>query len=320
MSKFCRARQQWSHKSESLPEVGVLYSGRTLYRTAGPPFGGWGEAEAPAAGALELLLSLGYSADLIPDWQAAESAARYPLIVVPDWKDMGSEVAATLAAYAAGGGRLLLCGAENTRLFSKLLGYNLAGPPREQSFYVADATGFAVLTGNWQEIDASQPEVAALAWRTPDTRKPALPLGLRMSHGKGTVVVCPGPLSSAFGDASSPILRAVAGAILKPLHRPMVRLYGDFPSIETVLRKKDGYTLVHLINLAGVPDTGQFRHTGVVPPPRPIRLSIRLASAPASLTLEPEGTALSGVYKGGEWNGLLPDLNIHALLRIEGGG
>jgi hypothetical protein len=319
MSKFCRARQQWSHRTESLPEVGVLYSGRTLYRTAGHPFGGWGEAEVPAAGAVELLLSLGYSVDLIPDWQAAECATRYPLIVVPDWKDMGAEVASTLAAYVAGGGELLLCGAENAQLFSGVLGLKLSGPAHQESVYVADGTGFAVLTGNWQELDAKEPEIAAQAWRTPDTRKPALPLAIRMSHGKGTVVVCPGPLTSGYGDASSPILRAVAGAILKPLHRPMVRLDGDYPSIETVLRKKDGYMLVHLINTAGAPDTGTFRHTGIVPPPRPIRLSIRLASAPSSLTLEPEGTALSGVYKSGEWNGLLPELNVHALLRIAGG-
>src|ERR1019366_9284041 len=75
VGKFCRRRQQWSHRSETLPEVGVFFSGRTLYRTAGRPFGEWGTAEAPAQGAVDLPLSCGYSVDLIPDWQAAESGA-----------------------------------------------------------------------------------------------------------------------------------------------------------------------------------------------------------------------------------------------------
>ena len=132
-----------------MPEVGILFSGRTLYRTAGHVFGGWGSAANPAMGAIEMLLGCGYSVDLIPDWQVSETAAKYPSIVLADWKDAGGEVAGALMGYVARGGRLLICGAENTQLFATLLGMQIAGDPAHRDYLIADANGFAEIAGNW---------------------------------------------------------------------------------------------------------------------------------------------------------------------------
>jgi hypothetical protein len=318
VGKFCRQRQQWSHRSESLPEAGVLYSGHSLYRTANHVFGGWGRFENPAAGAVDLLLASGYSVDLVPDWQAAECAAQYPLLVVPDWQDIGGEMVKTLTDYVAGGGKLLLCGAENARLFSSVFALELTGQPEEHTYFIADESGFAQLTGRWTEIAAAQSETVANAWRATDTRQDSLPLAVRVQHGKGTAIVCPGPLASAYANAGTPILRSVARRILEPLHAPMVSLDRNDPAVEIVLRRKNGQTLIHLINTEGAPDTGEFRHSGMVPPTGPIRLRIRLAAAPAHVVLEPEGTPLAGEYKSGAWQGVLPDLHIHSIVRIEG--
>ena len=238
---FCRRRQHWSHHSESLPEVGVFFSGRTLYRTANRPFGSWGEAEAPAVGAVDLLLSLGYSVDLIPDWQAAECAELYPLIVVPDWQDIGNEAVATLTRYVAKGGKLLLCGAENASLFSSALKLYFNGAAQQRTCFVADETGFAQLTGNWIEIDAQQSETAAYAYRTSDTRKNMLPLAVRVRCGKGTAVVCPGPLATGYATANSKIFRELGRRILMPVNPPTVRLEGDYREVEVALRKKNGH-------------------------------------------------------------------------------
>jgi hypothetical protein len=45
---------------------------------------------------------------------------------------------------------------------------------------------------------------------------------------------------------------------------------------------------------------------------------MRLSAAPSQAVLEPDGIALSGDYEAGEWRGLLPDLHVHAIIRIEG--
>ena len=47
-------------------------------------------------------------------------------------------------------------------------------------------------------------------------------------------------------------------------------------------------------------------------------MRIRLPKAPSRVVLEPEGTALAGVYKDGEWQGTLSDLHVHSMVRLEG--
>ncbi len=313
---FCRKRQLWSHGSETLPEAGVFYSGRTLYRTANRPFGGWGAAEDPAAGAVDLLLACGYSVDLIPDWQAAESLARYPLVVLPDWSDIGPEALSALVKYAAEGGRLFTFGADNAALFAPALGLQIKSPAAQQTLFVADDSGFAEAPGNWIELEAAPAQLAAQAWRSPDARLDALPLAVRQPRGKGEVLVCPGPLASLHAGANSPVLRSVLRPLLESLRAPMVRLDGAHPELEIVLRVKNGQTLIHLVNTAGAPVTGQFRHSGIVPATGPIPLRIRLAAKPSAVILDPGATVLSGAYKDGHWHGILPDLHVHAILRI----
>src|SRR5207244_2957346 len=74
VASFCRARQALSHKSESVPQIGLVFSRKSLYEYTpspkrppqpGPParpepsprlFGGWGGMVNPARGLLDALL------------------------------------------------------------------------------------------------------------------------------------------------------------------------------------------------------------------------------------------------------------------------
>jgi hypothetical protein len=317
VARFCRARQQASHRSQTVPEVGIIFSGRTLYRTSGKVFG-WGSAESPAKGAIDLLLAGGYSVDLIPDWKAAECASQYPLVVVPDWKDLGEEVASVLTGYATGGGKLLLCGAENARLFAGALHLKLKVVEPSQERFVAGDGGFAALQGPWAEVDAPAEQVLMKAYRSVDTRKDASPLGIQMPLGKGTVIVCPGPLMSGYGTTRASVIRAVGRRFAALLHEPAVRFSSEHPEIEIVMRRKDGRMFIHLINLAGATVTGEFRSSGVALGTGPLNISVRLPLAASRVVLEPEGTELAGRYRDGRWNGTVPSLEIHSILGIEG--
>ena len=319
VARFCRQRQRWSHRSESIPEVGVFFSGRSLYRTAGRVFGGWGEAEAPAAGAMRVQLACGYSVDMIPDWLANEAVARYPVVVLPDWTDIGDDAVSTLAGYVADGGKLLVCGAENARLFASVFGLKIKDGPQEHDFFVEDpSSGLAELVGSWGEIEAEDSNVLAWASRSRDTRRSTTPLAVRVVHGKGTAIVCPAPVMSAYDKGSTPVLRSIVGRIVKTLHAPMVDLGEELPAVEIVLRKKEQMTFIHLINTEGAPVSNEFRHTGVVPATGSLHLAIRLPAAPEKVFLEPEGILLNGRYQAGTWQGVLPSLHVHSIVRIEG--
>ncbi len=247
--------------------------------------------------------------------------------MVPDWQNIGDEVAAILTSYASEGGKVLLFGAANAKLFSAALGLRVKSPAQEHLYYVAGENGFAQVAGSWIDIDAPAGQVSAYAYPSPDARpnadKAALPLAVRVRLAKGSVIVCPGPIASVYGHDSTPILRSLVLNLLDSLHPRTVTLEPENPAIEVVLRKKNGQTLIHLINAEGAPATGEFRHSGVVPPTGPIRLRIRLGERPVNVFLEPDGTRLAGEYQsagptGGEWSGELPDLHVHSIIRIEG--
>ena len=311
VGKFCRQRQRWSHHSDTLPEVGVLYSSRFVYKTGLNPFGA-GRCRMPVEGAVDLMLSMGYSVDILPDWQLALAAPVYPLIVVPDWGDLGSEVLDILTKYVAGGGKLLLFGAENARLFSENFNLRFAGPPQFHSVCAADdpasprykAAGFpSMLRPRISWPTPSPTETRAKAWG----RSPGGPC--QSWHGNGCRLPRPHCYYLRKIPQPCPALRGGArhrGAVASA-HR---RLGPNDPALEVVLRTKDGQTLIHLINTDGAEVNRQYAHTGVVNRTGPIRLRLRMAAAPGHVFLEPEGTPLPGRYEAGKWHGTLPDLEI----------
>ncbi|MEN6609146.1 MAG: hypothetical protein ABFD60_17995, partial [Bryobacteraceae bacterium] len=65
VADFCRPRQAVSHKTESVPQVGVLFSKNTLYSKTNRMFGGWGASTDPAQGMMDALVECHYSVDVI---------------------------------------------------------------------------------------------------------------------------------------------------------------------------------------------------------------------------------------------------------------
>lgn len=130
LGRFCRERKDVSFQSEAVPQVGVLFSQHSLYATSNRMFGSWGGSTNPARGAIDALLAAHHSVDILPDWNIAE-AAKYPIIVVPDWPDIGAATRDALIAYARSGGNLVLLGAGNAAAFADATGV-LAQEPREE--------------------------------------------------------------------------------------------------------------------------------------------------------------------------------------------
>jgi hypothetical protein len=314
---FCRQRQLLSHHSRTLPEVGVLFSGRSLYRTGNKCFGEWDlEAMVPAEGSLDALLACGYSVDYVPDWATSERIADYPVVVIPDWKDIGPEHVAPLLSYVADGGRLMLCGAENARLFAKGLSVEFSGALFTSTRLLSGEIGFATLQGSWIAVRASAAQALAQSYPDADSRTDGLPMAVRLPAGKGTVVLCPGPLLSGYASASSPITLAVIRRAMAELASPMVAIENYPPSVEVVLRSKRGETLIHLVDTTGASVTGRFRHTGVVPQLGPLNVQIRLKNAPKKAVAEPGGAEITGRFQEGVWHAVLPPFHIHTILRI----
>jgi hypothetical protein len=314
---FCRARQALSHRSDSIPEAAILFSRRSLYRDSTRVFGPWGQALAPAEGAVDALIACGYSTDILPDWKDAATMARYPMLVVPDWGDLGEDIASRVVEYVNSGGHLLLCGAANSQLFADRFGLRFSTQQTNHGYYAADEDGFASIEGQWRVIEAEPSTIIGSAYRTQNSKGESIPMGVRLKHGKGTAVVCPGPLMTEYAIGRTPILRETIRTLAAALRPPAVSIDAKFSALEIVLRHKEGDVLLHLINLENAPVTGEFRHPGYVPPTGPFTIAVRLRSSPSRVTLEPGRTTLAGNFAEGVWRGSIPEVAIHAIIRFE---
>ncbi len=303
VASFCRARQALSHKSESVPQIGLVFSKSSLYEYTPPPrrrpmrpgapppeppaprlFGGWGSLVNPARGLLDALVESHYSVDVIPDWRLAEMGPQYPLLAVPDWANLGGDVKETLAALVNKGGKLLLVGAENAALFAKELGVQLVGQPSDQPAYVTGEEVFGNVRGLWQDVEPGSAEAIESRYPTYDSSRDARCAATLSKYGSGRIAAIYGPLGTVFAQAHATPTRQFIKRVVDRLFQPMAQV--DAPAtVEIALRRKDGKLLLHLGNCTAMQVAGDYAASDFVPPVGPLRVSLRTGRKPSRVTL-----------------------------------
>jgi hypothetical protein len=318
-ARFCRARQALCHQSERVPQIGVLFSRRTLYRTGSRLFGGWGAAVNPARGIVDALLESHFLVDVIPDWQI-ENLAQFPCIVLPDWADAGAEVRDALLAYARGGGRLLVVGAPNATLFGgDALGLRLAGGPITAQQFITGDKIFGNAGGLWQPVEPQRAE--RIEDRYPafdDTRDAACAATLVSAGTSGRIAAIYGPLGESFAVTHAPATREFLRRIVTRIYDSPLKVSAP-PTVECALRRKGPDTVLHFTNCTGMQVASEYAGVDYIALTAPIELSITLPKRPAAVTREPGGQPLKGSWSSGRWSGTMPPVHIHEMLRFRMG-
>jgi hypothetical protein len=121
LAQFCRERQSLCHKSQSLSDIAILFSRTSLYRKSNQLFGDWGKLVAPCTALLDAVIGCHRSVDVMPDW----APLKWPLLVIPEWEEIGDALAQEIASQVRGGLKLLLTGPINAKKFGTLFGRKL---------------------------------------------------------------------------------------------------------------------------------------------------------------------------------------------------
>ena len=297
VAKFCRDRQAFSHKTETVPQAGLLFSGHSLYKTANKMFGGWpGQYTAPARGVLAALIENHFPVDVIPDWKLRETMKAYELIVVPDWLDIGTETLQALQSYR---GKLVIIGAENARLFG------MAGAASDQPAWIVGRDLVGSLRGAW--VDNIDGEVIEQRYPTTDTTRDARPAAIL----KGATVFIPGPFGTAFSQTHAPAARQFLKRVIDRVWKPGIEVEAP-PTIELVLRRRGRQTILHLNNATNMQVAGDYATTDFIPPVGPVDIKLKLPDRPRIVRLQPDVTGLQGSWANGTWTGRVPSVHIHS--------
>ncbi|MCX7604421.1 MAG: hypothetical protein N2036_10145 [Bryobacteraceae bacterium] len=309
VARHCRSLQPVSQGTETVPQIGVVFSKESLYRTGNRLFGGWGKLLDPARGWVDLLVACQWSVDVLPDWKLGRIAARYPFLVLPDWEAPGSECLETLLEYARNGGRLLVCGAHNAQSLAGRLGFRALGEPARQTAWLRHGA-IANATGVWLDVEPDGAEV--LDWRYPElnTTREGRPAALGAKFGRGHVLVVPGAIGAVYAATHAASVRGFGRALFAPHFRPLVQVDAP-PTVEVVLRRKGQALRIHLVNTTAMQVAGDWATVDFVPPVGPVRLLWR-GTKPKDSRLEPGGSPLAWRRTAEGFTALIPRLDVHA--------
>jgi hypothetical protein len=322
VAQFCRARQEITQGSVSVPQAVVLHS-KTHYYAHNDPLYGRGQATQPLEGALHALLDTGYHVDIQTEEGLLERLTAYELVVVAEQDPLPDGVVAELARYVQQGGRLVLSGAHLAWQpgLAALAGVEAAGEPRQGFHYLPVDDAAVTVAGPWQPVRLRDATAWAALLYGPepgkhDTGIPAITL---RESGRGLVAAIHGPLFAAYYRTRYPRLRSLLRQLFRAVWPdPMVELAAPAHVVLT-LRRQLGRTIVHLLNRGADPATSP-RNVMVerVPPVGPLTLRLRLPQRPAAVRVIPDaGARLRWDWADGAAEVELSQLGIHTAVVFE---
>ena len=144
--------------------------------------------------------------------------------------------------------------------------------------------------------------------------------------GGRLILIGPGPASlfqAELGPKAPPSIIAVdkvdeafSGVLKKALPEPIVKVTGA-KDVDVSPRTLHEKLSIHLVNTSGphadAPDGGITE----IKPVGPLTVSIRLARAPKSITMQPEGKLLDTAWADGRATVTLPRLELYSILLVE---
>jgi hypothetical protein len=168
---------------------------------------------------------------------------------------------------------------------------------------------FGQAKGLWQRVEPAGADVVERRFPEQDGTRG----GEIAATVKGAVAGVYGPVGGVYAISHTTAMRQFVRRVVNRLFTPAVKVEGA-PSVEVALRRKDGLTLVHLVNCAGMQVAAEYMSRDFIPPVGPLVISLRTGSRPRSVMLQPEGRPLQGAWVNGVWTGALPRLDIHSVI------
>ena len=329
VAPWLAARKQSCLGSERLPDVSLLNASASHYAVtdaAGPT--SFNRRDNRIDGAAALLPQLQLNYEMVGDWRLREQDVRSPVLIVEHAKRLDERDVAALVQHVRRGGTLLLTA----------MGINHGeGQPLHEVFGIGDFVApktaeklSATIGGRDVPFDHHlwrfQLTGAETVLTVRDASGHARPILTRNRFGKGSAYYFATPLLTAHGNNVVPfeLLRAVFEQVAPSSQRLVTT---DAPStVEVVLRSKGNNRVLHLVNMAQgdreVVKVGRRAYVSInsLPPVPQCHVSIRTPSKPKAVTLQPQGTALTGwIYQDGRVEVTVPQFDVHQMVVFEQG-
>jgi hypothetical protein len=139
VSKFSHDRKTWCYQTTPIPQVALLLSSYGHYNESPGIFENGQGGNNNVKGTLALLLNSQYSVQVLQEHRLEKDLAKYPVMVITEWRNLEPAFIAKVESYVQNGGKVLAIG--DGHLFGKMLGSaaidknNLAALPVRTATY-----------------------------------------------------------------------------------------------------------------------------------------------------------------------------------------
>lgn len=317
VARFCRHRQEFSHRTTTIPQVAILHSENSYYRFNSPLYN-FGPANHSLEGAMYAFLEKGYSVDLLNEVTLLDRLSDYPLVVIPDAKHVGQPLKDALRGYVEAGGRLLLSGDHVAAQYGELAGVR---PVEGKGIgWLPADNGVVRTSAHFQKTELA----GALCLSTvmqeqePVEGEAFIPAATLYTVGKGRVAAIHGDIFMNFFHSRYPGLRHFVGDTVEALDTAHL-IRSDAPwFVEMVAREKDGKKLIHFVNRSVAGFLSPNRHiVESVPDAGAFTITIPLAEKPTRCYMAPDAVGLDWGWRDGVLHARIGSLHIHNILVIE---
>jgi len=240
--------------------------------------------------------------------------ADYPLIIVPEWDYLSLQFKDELVEYVKGGGSLLLIGPGAAALFQGELDVAMEGRPRPaKDCRLAYDGQTAPIYGQTQSAKLG-PKCTAVG-RVQMADSSSQPAASVCEFGQGKIAAVYFTFGQGYVDARTDLARRFLNDLARELFPdPMVVVKGS-RDVDVVVNRLNGKLMVNLVNTAGPHRTEPILDT--IPPVGPLTVTIRHATNPTKVTLEPAGFSLPFEHHDGRIRCTVPHVEIHEIIVVE---
>jgi hypothetical protein len=327
--EFARAREAVCRGSRSDAYVAVLHAAET-HRRAGNGLYDPGPSLDRIRGAHQALVELHHPHDVLTAQGLLWDLDRYRVVVLPEQTALPPEVDAPLTEWVRRGGRLIAAGLVSPRVIEDLptfaleevLGVRWTGRTGPEGFVsvgglpirIAVPVQHVSLAGAEvvQPFLTSGIEGAALPAESPAITRS------RLGDGEGFYVAF--DLFTGYHRHRYPGLRELFGQVLEQVLPSPPLLTKAPPTLEIVVRAREGEIVVHFANHAPGSSLAQNNAwVERVPPTPPFSLTLEMAERPARVRLEPGSVEVEWSHTGSALTVFVPPVHLHAALVITHG-
>jgi len=317
-ARFCRARQPYCHKTQTLPQVAVLHSESSYYRYNDPLYN-FGTANHAMEGAMFALLENGYSVDILNETTLSKNLGAYRCIVVPEAEHVPDALKGALTEYVRQGGRLLVTGAHVAEQYGELVGVTKAEASLRGG-WVSAGNGAVKVSGDYQPVTLVSAMVLAplLLQQDPELNRSDQSVSTLNHYGEGMVAAIHGPIFRNYYQCQYPAMRRFIGDTVAALNTVgLIQVHGPW-FIEMAARNKEDNLHLQLINRSVSGYLSPRRHmVEHVPESGAFTVAIPLPKPPVRCFMAPDPCGLDWTWDNGVLTALISGIHIYNILIVE---